>query len=360
MDSLKKIRYVYIVGVPVNEEIIASCERYGVLPFKYMEEHSQLKKKQIEILALIESADVVIVNIQALARNGAKIDENACYEMGCASMLGKPVYGWDSNCFEFSNCLNLIIQQGIDNVRETKEPISPKEVKEKASFYYGKRVNYIAKGMENNTWLLFYSDSENIYLISERVIPNKYLGDWFRCDENHPYSVYVSSGREELMYRLLLDVKKLKDVKGYAKKATLAPTLEMFCNSWNDIQDFGNELGLQYMTEGKFRGSSGGYLIKSDREWEYYADLSRKNCKLKNMYFTNPSDVEDTKSFRYWVASPSYSGFNDKIFSVDYRCHIYPEDFNSFKSGVRPIITLKSNVGLGESGANGYELTFID
>lgn len=258
----------------------------------------------------------------------------------------------------------IIIIMNLSNKYINNIEITPKES-------YGKVVdNYNAQGLE---WRIFYSDDDNVYLISkETVFSDTLLSGLILNEENNEFdytllendtinfpagkkwfsgylnSDYISSGEYDntiaILYMLNSNYWKKYVDENYADWAIGGPTLEMFCASVNigtdlfykvDMADSArNRLGI---LEELDKGDTCGYAFYSEDG----------NLPKNTMWYRNE---------KYWLASPSWK---EGIFYINSDGKLSNGDYTNYTNtyGCRPIVCLKSNVALKSNGNGTYSIT---
>lgn len=268
---------------------------------------------------------------------------------------------------------DLDIKQILKSIAE-KISESPKE-------YYGKSItNYVANGISD--WKIFYSDGNNIYLISSDYVdveklpsPSNTGGKPVNTNSNYPkqasldnvFSVYsgsdnitddkikklnsdyfnkkytsTSTNMKKVAY--MLDTKIWSEFKTENAEYVIGgPTIEMLIQSYNQIHD------TKYNSKAS---SDVGYEISKDGGenwnswWSYMLD---KNDSLYVLPKSNGATG-------MWISSPCF-GNTSNVFYTRSTGNVGGTYFTDFESdvGFRPIVCLNSNVNLVES-ENGFFL----
>ena len=255
---------------------------------------------------------------------------------------------------------------------------------------YGDYVDYPIDlnedGDTTNDWRIFYDNGTNIFLIAEDYVKSdsEYLdlsaAQMYRVADNPAYSSYIyslnwydsvnstttltsSQGNADInstMSSLFIYGKYLtqnptstninaqataamlaqpawngfKDSNGYAEYVVGGPTLEMWIASYNakgydalytNVNDTGYYVGNEEGT------TIYGYNVSSDTNTGYSDTL----------YFRHQESVSNCGS--YWLTSPSGINSNSIMF-VYYDGFVQNNGYNSYRTGVRPLVSLYSNV----------------
>ena len=132
-----------------------------------------------------------------------------------------------------------------------------------------------------------------------------------------------------------------KDNAGKAEYAIGGPTLDLFCASYNE----------KYPTKTiQYKANSTGYQVKwsSDSSYSNYIDDLSTNDSL---YIIN----NIRKAYAMWIASPSADS-NGYLMAVYFYGRLYGDGYNNDNPGFRPIVCLKSNVGLEQQSDGTYKI----
>lgn len=262
---------------------------------------------------------------------------------------------------------------------------------EKANNYYGKSVNYTsANGVTG--WKIFYADTNNIYLIADDYVNVAKLPKGTNeagqsvgnapANENTSFPKAAPFGNIMDAYstgaaRITTDtIKNLnssffarsdastninknmkavaymldttawstfkdnnEDNNGKADYAIGGPTLEMLFKSYNQKHP-----GKNY--EAQATSATGYQLRVNGGTWKDYIDLSSDYLDSSDSLYVLPSSKDASAM---WVASPSAHTTND-VLIVAYRGYVSTNSYTNGSLGFRPLVCLKSNVQLQESG----------
>ena len=256
---------------------------------------------------------------------------------------------------------------------------------EKANNYYGKSVNYTsANGVTG--WKIFYADTNNIYLIADDYVDvaklprgtdksgNSVGSAPENTDSTYPKSApfdniidAYSTGAERITTDTIKNLKSsfftrsdaskntdvnmmavaymldttawstFKDNNGKADYAIGGPTIEMLMKSYSQKHN------VQYKAEAVNDTGHEGYKISKDNG----ANL---NDYCFGMLSTDSLYVPSSKgATAMWLASPSAYG-TDSVMYVYYNGSVKYHLYYYIFFGFRPLVCLKSNVQLQESG----------
>ena len=261
---------------------------------------------------------------------------------------------------------------------------------EKANNYYGKSVNYTSAN-EVTGWKIFYADSSNIYLIADDYVdvaklpkgtneagqsvgnaPAKTNTSYPKAAPfNNIMSNYAGASRittdtiknlnssffarSDISMNTNDNMKAVaymldttawstfkdnnEDNNGKADYAIGGPTIEMLMKSYSQKHN------VQYKAEAVNDTGHEGYKISKDNgaNWDtYYSGMLSTSDSL----YVLPSSKGANAM---WLASPSALDA-DSVVAVSYYGNVYSGicSFNYY--GFRPLVCLKSNVQLQESG----------
>ncbi len=267
----------------------------------------------------------------------------------------------------------IVIKDGSssdDNVIK----ISPKEVADNASEYYGKNVtNYTANGVSD--WEIFHSDGTNIYLISSGYLPIDKIpatkGGNTLVNENSSYpkaasltpavndsnyssgsasisndnparkwlksylDSYSSSNNNMRAVAYMLDTDVWNVYKAdKAKYAIGGPTVEMLMESYS------KKMGVDYQAKAT---SAYGYQISKDggANWAYnYSGM----LSISETLYVLPS-YSTSGANAMWLASPSAYSSSCVVY-VNYRGSVDCSDYYNGGNGFRPVVSLKSGISV--------------
>lgn len=258
---------------------------------------------------------------------------------------------------------------------------------EKANNYYGKSVNYTsANGVTG--WKIFYADTNNIYLIADDYVDVAKLPKGTNeegqsvgsapANTNTSYPKAASFNNVRDVYstgaaRITTDTIKnlnssffarsdantntnvnmkvvaymldttawstFKDSNGKADYAIGGPTLEMLFKSYNQKHP-----GKNY--EAQATSATGYQLRVNGGTWKGYTDSSSDYLDSSDSLYVLPSSKGANA---IWVASPSADSA-DRVMYVLCNGGVGNDTSSGSDSGFRPLVCLKSNVQLQESG----------
>ena len=258
---------------------------------------------------------------------------------------------------------------------------------EKANNYYGKSVNYTsANGVTG--WKIFYADTNNIYLIADDYVDVAKLPKGtneagqpvgsapVNTNGSYPkaapfdniidaYSTGVARITTDTIKNLnssffarsdsstntnnnnmkavayMLDTtawSTFKDSNGKADYAIGGPTLEMLFKSYNQKHP-----GKNY--EAQATSAIGYQLRVNGGTWKDYTDSSSDYLDSSDSLYVLPSSKGASAM---WVASPS--AYTASVMYVYCSGYVSTSDYDANDRGFRPLVCLKSNVQLLESG----------
>ena len=258
---------------------------------------------------------------------------------------------------------------------------------EKANNYYGKSVNYTsANGVTG--WKIFYADTNNIYLIADdyvdvaklpkgtneegqsvgsapantntsypKAAPLNNIMDAYSTGaarittdtiKNLNSSFFArSDASTNKNYNMkavayMLDTtawSTFKDSNGKADYVIGGPTLEMLFKSYNQKHP-----GKNY--EAQATSSTGYQLRVNGGTWKNYTDSSSDYLDSSDSLYVLPSSKG---ADAMWVASPS-AYHPSLVVYVTFNGYVSGSNYTNYNYGFRPLVCLKSNVQLQESG----------
>ena len=269
---------------------------------------------------------------------------------------------------------------------ETIETITAAKINQNPSLYYGKEVVYTPQNGAPVGWKIFYADNENIYLIADDYVENKYApnaSNGINLDKTGSYNIFFNTiGNNSTAYAVINDTRvtkwisklnnftatnkgmkataylldiniwsNFKDANDKAEYAIGAPTLEMFVKSYNNI----NLLKTIQCEE----TDEIGYHVKWN-DGSYVSSIDGLNVH-QNLYIIS----NQTNATSYWIASPGgYLKTDDEfgppvtdVAGIDYgrMCNVSGNGtlytsvlYNDRNTSFRPIICLKSEIQLIE------------
>ena len=249
--------------------------------------------------------------------------------------------------------------------------------------YYGKEVTYTPTNGATEEWKIFYTDSENIYLIASDYVAFKYApnapngnapetsyseygGFLSNIQSSYEGSVdiltedervkkwishinsYTSTRDNMKETAYLLDTSiwsEFKDANNKAEYVVGGPTLELFISSYNDT----HETGINCQTNG-----STGYRVKWSID-ESYGYIIDGLDTLESLYI---NDSTNEKAYGYWLASPSctWYGVNENNYATFTVWRSGRIGYRQQATGFRPIICLKSGIQLIEQENGKYAI----
>ena len=216
---------------------------------------------------------------------------------------------------------------------------------------YGKKVNFKSKGagLEGLVWRIFYKDSKNVYLISEKGEEH---------NKDYPVSSFTLSSKmseykdgrdvseqgQDLMPKAkeagnvfverntkdnikgtayLCDITKWEDYTDAEKKAAWAmgaPTIELFTNSYNAVKSNGNTIELSIKDK--------GYTQNTNNNW-FTTEMKSGIYRLKS-------------SGLWWLASPSGSpsSFSSNVLFVNDDGGSFDDNYVYASRCARPVVCI--------------------
>ena len=284
------------------------------------------------------------------------------------------------------------IPVSIENKYKVATPVNANTIAsatdtEKANNYYGKSVNYTsANGVTG--WKIFYADSSNIYLIADdyvdvaklprgtdtsgkpvgnapantntsypKAAPFNNIMDAYSTGaarittdtiKNLNSSFFArsdaSTNKNDNMKAVayMLDTtawSTFKDSNGKADYAIGGPTLEMLFKSYNQKHP-----GKNY--EAQATSATGYQLRVNGGTWKNYTDSSSDYLDSSDSLYVLPSSKGANAM---WLASPSAINTN-LVMYVHYDGFVGYNGYSNGGNGFRPLVCLKSNIQLQESG----------
>ena len=288
------------------------------------------------------------------------------------------------------------IPVSIENKYKVATPVNANTIAsatdtEKANNYYGKSVNYTsANGVTG--WKIFYADTNNIYLIADDYVDvaklpkgtNEAGQSVGNAPANRESSYPKAAPLSNIMdaystgaARITTDtIKKLnksffidkkytgvenstvndnmkavaymldttawstfKDSNGKADYAIGGPTIEMLMKSYSQKHN------VQYKAKAVNDAGTVGYKISKDNGVNWSTNYSAMLSTSDSLYVLPSSKGANAM----WVASPS-ANFVDSVMGVYYYGNVNYNGCSNTTRGFRPLVCLKSNVQLQESG----------
>ena len=264
---------------------------------------------------------------------------------------------------EMQNAIN-----GTGNGGTTKPNPQPVKLNTLDATHYGDYVDYpvnIGRGpagiaeTHKSDWRIFYNDGTYVYLIASYYLLNSQApaGIGMSGYEGKPYTTYwktepttftpiteevrtnykMSWNKNETNPNIkavstLLDTTKWTKFvnRAYAEDAIGAPTLEMWVDSWNSVEN--TKLYCNNSNE------KGYYIGTVTNPTTVYIDVSNSN----NLYFPVKKNSDSTGD-SYWLASMSASDINTLLYG-----HVLGSvtlgSYNEISMSLRPIVRLKADV----------------
>ncbi len=278
--------------------------------------------------------------------------------------------------------VSLVIIFGKEK-EENAPVISAEEVSQGAPEYYGKLVeNYKVPGVDN--WRIYYADSDNIYLIADDYISKEYVPDasnrsitatengygftFFGVYEDYKgaedikepvrkwLSEYLKINSESTninarVIAYLLDTSIWNGFADttYAEYAVGAPTIELFCASYKDANK-DRYLDFKMDDEKKY-----GYKIKWNNVEKYSFELIWYNELIEDNFNGIYVKADKSKAFGMILASPLMTPVD--LTEITNEGNFGSRSFNLRDlEGLRPIVCLKSGVGIVKQDNGNYIL----
>ena len=298
----------------------------------------------------------------------------------------KAVGQYNNKVIEEQETLNSIgkyFENGynVDSGEETIETgtFDKTEIANNPNKHYGGYVtNYTTpSGDPNVKWRIFYADNSNIYLIADNYIhfdyvpqsnnytlatgDNEYVLAFENVYKDYTGASNITDSRITKWLNYIKDnstasTTSMKCIafmldttawgkyanETYAEYAIGAPTLDLFCASYNDTHQ---ERQIQFSYD------STGYVVQWIPEGSEGIGLTDIDS-MDGLYVTRIIGNRD-KAYGTWIASPSYS--ND-VFAVMCGGIIQTSAYTSYytQNGLRPIVCLKSSVKLEKQSDGTY------
>lgn len=229
---------------------------------------------------------------------------------------------------------------------------------------YGKYVNYECDD-SNVKWRLFYTDTQNAYLVSNKNIgENKNLKDTstdYIGAENITNSQVVkyfewvcefkdSTSNNIKSVAYMTDTSKWEDYcnSQYAKYATGGSTIDMLTASYNKVHD--NKL--------LYKLSQNGYKVKIDGQTEY--EEAKLNLNDLIYDFNKKTQFEDLYNYEdevAWIAGPSGNS-EDSVYNLGDKLN-YTSTYED-TAGFRPVVCLKEGVRFRENEDGTYDIIYSE
>ena len=273
------------------------------------------------------------------------------------------------------------IKEITQTAKTEKRIYTAAAVAQNPAAYYGKEVeNYGVSYGASSKWKIFYATSSSIYLITADYIQYNYVPelstgpacqtgstsyafDFSRTVNNYgnnysslnsssairylsPFSlVYSSSYHESVrLCDYLLDTSKWTTKLGnnYAEEVIGAPTLELFCNSYNDTHP---DNPLQYTY------NSTGYYCKasSDASWQRIVTLAKDE-------FTSLYSISSTSKTSLAILASPYTDIESQVWGIGSGGSLFGEAYYNADKGLRPVVRLKSGIQLEETDSGNFKI----
>ena len=270
--------------------------------------------------------------------------------------------------------------------------ISAADIKNNPEGYYGQEVNYTSANGQND-WKIFHSDGTNIYLITGNYVkvtdnngnidesklnPNTKMqiasgGQDYRVNWKNNLPTFSTDVSNDIISKFkintsIYNINSHKDKsnaqcvsallnsnlwssyidssKGNNQTAIGGPTVQLWMDSWNArYQNSSDQLYCNSSNE------NGYYVGSSLNPTATIVETKDKREEGGELYFANNySSLKDGKNTvdSYWISSPSADG-SYLIYYVDLNCYVRTDGYEGFtydKSGIRPVVCLKSNISL--------------
>lgn len=222
---------------------------------------------------------------------------------------------------------------------------------------YGDDIIYEANGIDN--WKVFYNDGKNVFIITSDYIENtkvpeglgvkkegKFLISWVG-DKNNAEDLDVKIFNKFLVRKYINEKYNTRAVNSMmnaekwnvfkvdklADAAIGTPTLEMFCNSWN-------QKGYGYIN---YRNDDSGYYVGTDKNpTTIKCDLALDVGYNDKLYFPHKEIVND-ECLGYQLASPVATD-SGMIFRISKFGNINYRYYSVAAESLRPVVCLNENV----------------
>ena len=233
--------------------------------------------------------------------------------------------------------------------------------------HYGDYVEYNVDlngdGDITNDWRIFYNDGERIFIIAADYVKNtsSYLNNaGTGMTSTSTYSLYWSSApstAQDTSNAILFGQTLWTDYSTYSNAKCIAsllntnnwtgfvnstyadcaiggPTIEMWVESYNSKGY--TPLYTNVNDKGYYIGNSEGTT-----DYYYHVTDDSNNGYGDTLYFPHQEAVNDCYS--YWLASPS-AGASIGVMFVDFNGYVNYNGYDYIYVGVRPLVSLKSEV----------------
>ena len=273
------------------------------------------------------------------------------------------------------------------NVKANAKTGAEKAKEDPAKYYGAKVTNYTANGISD--WRIFYSDGNNVYLITTEYVdpaklPSKGEGDnppkpvqgdatnypkaarfnnvlgkysgsanitdkkmkAFNSDYFDQNYTSTNNNMKAVAYMLDKDIWSDFVNRTVAEYAVGGPSIEMLLKSYCEKVPEKKEL---YKTQAS---SATGYQVSNNGGTSYDNWISGMLSTSEDLYVL----PQNKGANAMWLASPSAYNSND-VMAVYYDGYVYGYGYNSYDAGIgfRPLVCLNSNILLNEVDG-GFEI----
>ena len=262
-----------------------------------------------------------------------------------------------------------------ENVEEDKGvPVDKTEIANNPEEHFGGYVDYTTpNGDPDVKWRIFYADEENVYLIADSFIPSgandsmfgnyrfwlqsvdtgiidPRITKWLSYLIDYPDS--TNSNIKKVAWLLDTTVWEGYANSTYAEYAVGAPTLDLFCASYNKLHT--DKQINYYPCEELYKWDPMGYNLKWSTDTDYVIDengISGLDI-TNNLYATSGDKVS-----AMWLASPGNYLAGEYLIAVSSDGSIYFQEGSSYVCGLRPVVCLKSDVQITKKSDGTYTLS---
>ncbi len=231
--------------------------------------------------------------------------------------------------------------------------ITAKDIEENPKEYYGKYVAYTPANGCDVRWRIFDVAYNQIYLISEDYVENKYFKN-IGLKTKGTYSVYSVKSRKDLIKRLRKKryYRGFEDKSGKAKEVFGAAKLSEFLHSYNRVHDIGIayvNLDENQSPPGTIYTNAEGYVLRffNSYSFSYHIQIS----KDEDLYVR---PMKKGEVYAFWLADFSASNYS-RVMKVDSDGYLRGKRFSN-NYGLRPLVILKQGVSLKLNDEGIYEL----
>lgn len=222
---------------------------------------------------------------------------------------------------------------------------------------YGDKINYSANGV--NDWKIFYNDGNNVFIIVSDYLNNKKIPEGLGIVGEEMYRVkwaelidselprqeicnkYMLKSFPDNKYSMkavnsLMDTEKWKEFvdSDVADSAIGSPTLEMFCDSWNQkgyIRLYCNNYDER-----------GYYIGIDDKPTTKNYDVSSNIGYNDKLYYPHQELTEDN-CWGYLLASTCATD-SGNLMRISKSGSIHYRNYGVAREGLRPVVCLNANV----------------